>query len=101
MSGIKISRLIGCGLLLIAIADLPYGYYQFLRIVISIIAGLNAFSELENENKILFFIFSLILVLFNPIIPIHLDKNTWTPINIIVGIIFGLSAFAYHDKKES
>jgi hypothetical protein len=46
MSSIKISRFIACGLLILAIADLPYGYYHFLRIVISIIAGINAFGEL-------------------------------------------------------
>jgi hypothetical protein len=100
MSRIKTLKSIGCGLLLIAIADLSYGYYKFLRIVISIIAGLNTFVELDSENKKLFFFFLAVLILFNPIIPIHLDKNTWTPINIIVGIILGLSAFAYGDKKE-
>jgi len=45
MSSIKISRFIACGLLILAIADLPYGYYQFLRIVISIIAGINVLGE--------------------------------------------------------
>lgn len=101
MSSIKISRFIACGLLILAIADLPYGYYQFLRIVISIIAGINAFGELEKENKMLFFYFALVLILFNPIIPIHLDKSTWTPIDLIAGIIFGISAFTYKDKEEN
>lgn len=101
MSSIKISRFIACGLLILAIADLPYVYYQFLRIVISIIAGINAFGELEKENKMLFFYFALVLILFNPIIPIHLDKFTWTPIDLIAGIIFGISAFTFKDKEEN
>jgi len=99
MSSIKISRFIACGLLILAIADLPYGYYQFLRIVISIIAGINVLGELEKENKILFFFFALTLILFNPIIPIHLDKSSWTPIDLIAGIIFGVSALIYKDTE--
>jgi hypothetical protein len=93
MDGLKISRLIACGLLLIAIASLPYGYYRFLRIAITIIAGINAFSVFENENKLLFIGFLIVAILFNPLIPIYLDKATWTPIDLVVGIFFGVTAF--------
>lgn len=93
MDGLKISRLIACGLLLIAIASLPYGYYRFLRITITIIAGINAFSVFEKKNKLLFFGFLLVAILFNPLIPIYLDKATWTPIDLIAGLFFGVTAF--------
>ena len=93
MDGLKLSRLFACGLLLIAIASLPYGYYQFLRIVITIIAVINAFSVFESESKILFYVFILVAILFNPLIPIYLDKATWTPIDLIVGLFFGVTAF--------
>lgn len=93
MDGIKISRLIACGLLLLAIASLPYGYYKFLRIAITIIAGLSAFSVFEKENKLLFIIFLAIAILFNPVIPIHFDKDTWTPIDLLSGLFFGVTAF--------
>ena len=101
MDGLKISRLIACGLLLVAIASLPYGYYWFLRIAITIIAGINAFSVFEKENKLLFIIFLAIAILFNPIIPIHLDKDTWAPIDLVSGLFFGVTAFVnINDKKD-
>jgi hypothetical protein len=93
MDGLKVSRLVACVLLLIAVASMPYGYYRFLRIVITIIAGINAFSIFERDNKTLFIVFLAVAILFNPLIPIHLDKATWTPIDLIVGLFFGITAF--------
>ncbi len=96
----KITRLIACGLLLLAIANLPYGYYRFLRISITIISGINLFIEFNKENKLLFIFFLLVLILFNPIIPIYLNKETWTPIDLISGIFFGVSAFLNTNEKN-
>lgn len=100
MDGLKLSRLIACGLLLLSIASLPYGYYQFLRIAITIIAGINAFSVIEKENKLLLIIFLAIAILFNPIIPIHFDKDNWIPIDLILGIFFGVTAFVITNEKK-
>ena len=36
-------------------------------------------------------LFGLIVVLFNPIVPIHLTKEIWRPIDLASAIIFGLS----------
>lgn len=102
MDGLKISRLIACGLLLIATANLPYGYYRFLRIAITIIAAINAFGVFKKDNKALAILFIALAILFNPIIPIYLDKATWTPIDIIVGLFFGVIAFINtKDKNEA
>lgn len=93
MDVLKISRLIACGLLLLALADLPHGYYSFLRIVITIIAGLNTFILLDGGNKILFYIFISIAILFNPFIPIYLNKATWAPIDVLAGLFFLVTVF--------
>ena len=100
MDGLKLSRLIACGLLLLAVASLPYGYYRFLRIAITIIAGINAISVYEKDNKVLFIVFIAIAILFNPLIPIYLDKATWTPIDLITGLFFGVTAFINTNEKN-
>ncbi|MFN4083187.1 MAG: DUF6804 family protein [Bacteroidia bacterium] len=100
MNGLKISRLIACGLLLTAIASLPYGYYRFLRIAITIISGVNAYSVFESDNKILFICFLMVAVLFNPIFPIYFEKATWAPIDLVVGVFFGLTAFIKTSSKN-
>ena len=100
MTGLKLSRLIACGLLLLAIANLPYGYYIFLRIAITIIAGINAFSVYKRKNKTLFAVFLGIAVLFNPLVPIYLDKGTWILIDLIVGLFFGVAAFMNFEASK-
>jgi len=37
-----------------------------------------------------------IAALFNPLIPVHLSKEIWLPIDVLVGIYF--SRLAYKDK---
>ena len=93
MDGLKLTRLIACGLTLMAIADLPYVYYQFLRMAITIIAGINAVSVAQRENKTLLIAFFAVAILFNPLIPIYLDKETWTSIDLLIGLFFGAIAF--------
>lgn len=100
MSGLQISRLIACGLLLLAMANLPYGYYRFLRITITIIAGINAVSVYQMKNKLLFIFYLGMAILFNPILPIHLDKATWKTIDLITGIIFGVTAFIETNDNQ-
>mgnify|MGYP001081088482 CR=1 FL=1 len=87
----KILKLITAGLLIFAIFPLPYGYYQFLRLFVAIASGISAFVAYEDKNQGLAIIFAIVLILFNPLIPIYLSKEIWIPIDIIVGIFFGVS----------
>ena len=48
---------------------------------------------LSDNKSILVPIFSLIFILFNPIIPVHLDKGLWTIIDIGVGIFYGVNGY--------
>ena len=93
MDTLRISRLVACGFLFLAIANLPYGYYRFLRITITVISGINIYFEVEKENKSNLIIFLAIAILFNPIIPIYLNKTTWIPIDFITGLFFGIAGF--------
>ena len=93
----KILKLVTAGLLFLAIFQLPYGYYQLLRIVITIASGISAFAAYENNNQGLAIAFAFVLILFNPIMPIYLDKGTWVIIDIIVGIFFGING--YNENK--
>ncbi len=87
-------------MLLLAIADLPYGYYTFLRIIVTIVAGITAFIASEQENKTWMILFGAVAILFNPIIPIYLDKDTWLIIDVIVAILFGVSTFTVKIEDE-
>ena len=75
-------------LCIIAVFPLPYGYYTFLRISVSIIGCIAAF-DLVNKGNPLWVIFAGVVVLFNPIIPIHLSRDIWFFIDLVVAGLFG------------
>ena len=65
-------------LLLLAIADMPSGYYVFMRIVVCVACCIVAYNAYNDKNSINVgvIIFGLMAVLFNPIIPIYFyDKD--------------------------
>ena len=81
-------------LLLFGIAELPIGYYTFLRIVVTFGAVLVLISENKEGINLWIITFGLIAILFNPIFPIYLhDKNIWHIIDLITGIIFLIKSF--------
>ena len=84
-------RLISLVFLLLAIGNHPSSYYTFLR---WIVAGSSLYSgwvlsklKLSNWAWVLF----IVGILFNPIIPVYLNRSTWQVIDIIVAIIFLIS----------
>jgi hypothetical protein len=90
-------------LLCAPIFKFPYGYYVLLRILISITAIFIIYYSYKtvkgiNETIVLFF---LILILFNPIIPIHLPRFTWMIIDFIVIGIYGYTYFKFSKYKTS
>jgi len=96
----KTIRLIAAGLLFIGILELPYGYYILLRIVICILSVITAFISSESNSKSWMWLFGIIAILFNPIIPIYLEKEIWIVIDFIVAIIFIISIFTVKISTE-
>ncbi|MFC1988317.1 DUF6804 family protein [Chloroflexota bacterium] len=86
-----IPAVIAAIMLLIAVAPLPYGYYTFLRLAICGISIYIAVKAYQWNTVWAIWVFGAIAALFNPIIPIHLTKEIWQPIDLITAIIFGLS----------
>ena len=97
----KYLLLICSGLLFIALADLPIGYYTFLRIVVTIGAAAVVVIEYENGLNFWLMAFVIIAILFNPLIPIYLnEKDTWMLIDIVVAILFLIKSFTYKIKTN-
>lgn len=82
---------VSAAMLLIAILPLPYGYYMLLRWLVSLSAIFLAWVANELGKKYWLSLMAIIALLFNPLIPIHLSKGTWTVIDLIVAILFFLS----------
>lgn len=86
-------------LLLVAILNLPYGYYEMLRIVITVFAVFFAFKLSTIKQNGLMLIMIAIIVLFNPISPMHLDKGLWMILDVVSAIVFLISLSRISEKK--
>lgn len=85
----KVLSIIAGAMLLLAIPDIwPYGYFQILRWVVAIVAGFNAYIAYKIDKKSWLWIMVATAILFNPITPIHLTKEVWIVIDIIVAVLF-------------
>lgn len=76
--------------LLVALAPMPYGYYMLLRLVVTAAAGYLAYQEWVAARTISPWLVALVvlMLLFNPIIPVHLTRGAWAPIDIAASITF-------------
>src|SRR5205814_2014345 len=76
-------------LLVIAVAPIPYGYYTFARIVTcgaaTLIAVVGFRDRLVQAWSILMV---AIAVLFNPILPIQLDRAIWFYLDLVAAAVF-------------
>jgi hypothetical protein len=92
-------------MLLLALAPWPYGYYQLLRFVVCGVAIYVAFIAYNWHKTWATCLFGFIAILFNPLAPIHLSRETWQAIDVICGIIFIAVAIIFNipitssDKK--
>lgn len=85
----------------IAVLRLPIDYYTFLRIVISIGAGVALYHLFRNKIYYWAVVFGFILILFNPIFPVYLHrKPLWVPLDIITGILFLCLNFIKKKPEE-
>ena len=97
----NILTIVATALLFIALYDgLPYGYFTFLRFVVCAVGAYLAYLIYEENKKSLWvWAFSGIAVLFNPIIPIYLQREQWTTIDLIVGVFLILSIFLVKSRN--
>jgi len=91
----KIPALIAIIVLLLSFIDWPlYSYYTFLKIIVTGVAIYYAYYLYDVLKKKNFWFWSLvvIVILFNPIIPIYIyNKSIWMVIDVIViGFLVGL-----------
>jgi hypothetical protein len=67
------------GMLLVGVLPLPYGYYQFLRLIVCGFSGFLAWKDYSIVGQLNAFsaMFGTISLLMNPIIPVYLSKDVW------------------------
>jgi hypothetical protein len=97
-----IPAIIAALMLLGTLARWPYGYYQLLRFVVCGVSVYIAFVAYGWKKLWATWLFGFIAVLFNPLIPIHLSRELWQPIDLVCAVLFIAIAFILKkpDKEK-
>lgn len=85
-------KVLAAALLFIGMGQHPYGYYEFLRWAVSASAFYAAYRSYHAKHSAWTLIFSIMGVLFNPIIPFYLAQSTWQRWDFLAGAIFMIGA---------
>jgi hypothetical protein len=77
----------------LATARLPYGYYTFTRLVVCGAAILFAFTSWNERpmGQAFAVVLVLLALLFNPIKPVYLKRETWFYLDWLAAGIFALN----------
>ncbi len=99
-----IPSLVAALMLLGGLARWPYGYYQLLRFVVCGVSVYVIYMAYNWQRKWAIWLFGFIAFLFNPIIPIHLSREIWQPIDAGCALLFFNIAFVLKkpvkEKKQ-
>jgi len=88
-----IPSLIAAAMLLVALVPWPYGYYMLLRWVTCAAAIYVAYKAYVWGTAWAAWAFGFVAALFNPLLPIHLDRELWRPIDVTAAAAFVLAVF--------
>ena len=89
----KAVKIILAILFFICLADLPYGFYQFVRFAALVGFAILAYHANEKENKTEMIIYICLAILFQPLLKISLGREIWNVVDVIVGLALLVSIF--------
>lgn len=95
-----ILRVVAALLLIVAFGDHPYAYYQMLRWVVCGVTGYGAFVAYEKKNIPWAWVFGITAVLFNPIMPFYMQRETWQMFDIAAALVLVVSLFMFRTQKN-
>ena len=85
-------------LLLLCLAPMPYGYYQFVRFVAMVVFAVIAYRYYEEKKNQLAIVFGALALLFQPFIKVALGKAMWNVVDVVVAI--ALVVLWYRNKNQ-
>ena len=81
--------LLPAGLLVAAVLPWPYGYYNFLRLVVCAVAAWLAYTQWRHDDALTGWVVALAAtsVLYNPFVPVYLTRELWSVLNLAGAVV--------------
>ncbi len=83
----------------LCLADMPYGYYQFVRFAALVGFVILAYQAHEQGRQTEMIIYGGLALLFQPFFKVALGREIWNIVDVVVGIGILISIFV--QPKES
>lgn len=97
-----LARLVCAGMLVWALARHPYGYFQLLRIVVIGVCAFGIYCAVEWKKTGWAWVFGVLAILFNPLVPIALGRQIWKWVDVVVAIFLVATIFLMREgHRES
>lgn len=94
------ARVVAALLLFWALDRHPYAYFVLLRWVTCGVCAYGAWHTAELSRIGWAWVFGIIAVVFNPIAPLYLDRETWVAIDVVVGLVLMISIWALREPTQ-
>ena len=73
---------------MLCVFDLPYGFYSIVRVSTTTISGYFAYNYFTRNKLELAITFTIITLLFQPLVKIALGRDIWVVVDVLVAILF-------------
>ena len=74
---------------LAALFSPPYAYYEVLRFVLCGLFTYSVVSSWERASYTLLFLMGAVAIIYNPLVPFHLNREIWVVVNLITAGLLG------------
>jgi hypothetical protein len=99
MNNLNILKIVLAILFFLCLADMPYGFYELVRIIALIGFAILAYNANEEGNQTEMIIYGGLALIFQPFFKIALGREIWNIVDVIVGL--GLLISIFKEPKEN
>ena len=95
----KVIKIILAILFFLCLADMPYGFYQFVRFAGLLGFAILAYDAHRNNRMVEMIIYTALALLFQPFVKVALGRELWNIVDVVVGIALIISIFITPKDK--
>lgn len=95
----KAIKIILAILFFLCLADMPYGFYQFVRFAGLLGFAILAYDAHRNSRMVEMIIYAALALLFQPFVKVALGRELWNIVDVVVGIALIISIFITPEDK--
>ena len=97
----SILKIVIAVLLLLCLADMPYGFYQLVRFIAAGAFAFLSYDYFKAKKEGLGFVFAALALLFQPFFKIALGRLVWNIVDVIVAVGLFILLIRSFGKKSN